>query len=123
MFYDDHSWLAVSYKRANDIRRERDNFDRYVMGAYIYDIIQRCAPIFNPFAKVKCKPYVEKPYELKKVRSDSDGNMSKSKTAMGGGIKFMEAYAARHNAAMVNKAAMGDSNQSQLDNEPKRGDE
>ena len=107
-FYRGHTWLTVSYKRAYRIRREQENFDKWLIGAYIYEAMQRNAPLFNAFSKAKPEPYLERPYDLYSC-GDSEGNIREE--GNGGNkkaIAFMQGYMARHNAAMDAKRAMGE---------------
>lgn len=111
-FYKDHSWLVVSYKRAYLITRKRDNFDSYVMAGYIYDLISRLSPVFNPFDKRKPEPMLEKPFDLFGEEAEKQEKSKISKA-----YAFMETYAARHNVAMVKK------DKEKLNDPKKRGGE
>lgn len=95
LFYEGHTWLTVSYRKAHRIKREQDNFDKYLMGTYVYDIVCRCAPIFNAFAKGKVQPWLEHPYAIYEDEKEAVKKAAQSK-----GKAFMESYMARHNIAM-----------------------
>ena len=96
-FYEGHSWLVVSYKRAYRIKRQRDNFDSYIMAGYVYDLLSRLAPMFNPFTKEKCEPMREKPFDLFSGLSEE----AKKPRPQDKARTFMEVFAARHNVAMA----------------------
>lgn len=96
-FYEGHTWLTVSYRAADLIRRKRANFDAYLMGCYVYDAIGRLAPIFNPFAKAKPEPVMEEPFDLFGERK-REAPKSRARTAF-------EAFAIAHNKAMERKQA------------------
>lgn len=104
-FYGGHSWLAVSYKRADALARRRSNFDSYLMSAYVYDTLLRLAPMFNPFDKRKVEGMMEEPFDLFGERAEKDRGASKK--TLKARDAFMR-FAAQHNAALESRKAEGE---------------
>lgn len=71
-FYRDDVALAVAYRKADEIRRRRDNERLWLQGAYIYEALLDASPIFNPYAKrgTKPLPYREEPYPLSQAEAE-----------------------------------------------------
>ena len=71
-FYRDDVCLVVSYRKADEIKRRRDNERLWLQGAYIYEALLDASPIFNPYAKrgTKPLPYREEPYPLSKAEAE-----------------------------------------------------
>ena len=78
MAYNDYwygdSTLVLDYVEAYKLKMEREqhqaNYNNWLMGAYIYRVVNDLAPIFNPFVKGKVKPYVNKPFPLTKEEQE-----------------------------------------------------
>ncbi len=59
--------LCRAYRKADRIRQERMNYEKWLQGAYIYDAICQASPLLNAFSKRgKPFPYAKKPYEFDK---------------------------------------------------------
>ena len=58
--------LLRAYRKADVIRRERENEMLWLQGMYIYEAIGDLAPILHAFAKkgTEAKPYTERPYPI-----------------------------------------------------------
>lgn len=56
--------LAVYYRKAEEIRQEKLNWQLHLQGMYFYEAICDASPIFNPYAKKGTRPipYPSKPY-------------------------------------------------------------
>lgn len=58
-YWDRDSTLVKSYRKAEELRKERVNQEMWLQGMYIYDAISRLSPILRAFAKkgTKAQPY------------------------------------------------------------------
>ena len=65
-FWDGAPELAAYFRRADEIRRDRKNFDSWLAGMYIYDAILDASPILRAFAKngTRPLPYPDRPYPI-----------------------------------------------------------
>lgn len=59
-----------AYLQKMERERYQANYNNWLMGAYIYNIVIDLAPIFNPFAKGKIKPYFERPIPITKEEQE-----------------------------------------------------
>ena len=66
-WYGDPSLLRA-YRKADVIKRERENESLWLQGMYIYEAIGDLAPVLHAFAKkgTEAKPYAERPYPITK---------------------------------------------------------
>ncbi len=55
-YWDRDSTLVKSYRKAEELRKERVNQEMWLQGMYIYDAISRLSPILRAFAKRERKP-------------------------------------------------------------------
>lgn len=93
-FWDDDPWLAVSYKKAHRLRRERSNFDAHLQGAYVYEAFS--AALACAFGDKKAK-YPERPYDLFSKREEHKEPTDDRQSAA---ISFMQSFMASHNKKM-----------------------
>lgn len=105
-FYDGPCRLAVAFKKAHRIRRERANFDAWLQGAYVYSAIADLAPILNGMVKnPKPKDWMDKPFELHTTseRGDQSANIQggEERGAVNAGVAWMQSFAAAHNARLA----------------------
>lgn len=64
-FWDGDVWMAKAYRQAYELRKERENFNAWLQGLYIYEAICDASPILRAFSKArKPNPYPSKPYDL-----------------------------------------------------------
>ena len=64
-FYREDHTLVIAYRKAYEKRREKENQDFWLVGAYVYQAICRAAPLLIPFNKhPKPEPYLDKPFPL-----------------------------------------------------------
>ena len=57
--------LVKSYRKADEIKKKRDNEKLWLQGMYIYEVLCDVSPIFNPFNRhPKPLPYATEPYVL-----------------------------------------------------------
>lgn len=70
MTYDEFWYGDVSmvraYRKADELRRRRQNEMSWLQGMYIYEALCDVAPIFHAFAKkgTKPNPYAKEPYAI-----------------------------------------------------------
>lgn len=67
--------LLKAYRKADEIRRERDNEMLWLQGMYIYEAIGDLAPVLHAFAKkgAEAKPYSDRPYPItKRLRAEAE---------------------------------------------------
>ena len=85
--------LVRDYRKADEIRRERENRSLWLQGAYIYDLLTRLAPALNPMTKkgVRPKPYVEEPYPVTR-QAVENREEQKEKATHDKGMVFMERF-------------------------------
>lgn len=100
MSYEDY-WerdctLVIAYKKAFDMKKERDNEMMWLQGLYIYDSLLRIAPMLQAFGKGKVQPYVEKPYDLSK-KAIENTKKQKEEEQFKKGKRFMEQFSILHN--------------------------
>ena len=50
-YWDGDAWLFAAYREAKRRSDENRDWSQWAMGMYVYDAIQRNAPLFNPFSK------------------------------------------------------------------------
>ncbi len=107
-YWEQDSWLVKAYRKAQDIRREEQNWNAWLQGLYVYEAIADIAPILHAFAKkgTRARKYSEKPYELgkpegkkKKRQASVDPQKAKSDRIQAQMIAFMQA----HNKEMARK--------------------
>lgn len=67
-FYNKDHTLAIAYRKAFEKKREKENQDMWLLGAYVYQAIARVSPLFNPFSKhPKPDDYMDKPFPIYKT--------------------------------------------------------
>ena len=85
--------LVLYYKRAEEIRQERLNWQLHLQGMYFYEAMCCASPIFNPYAKKGTKPI---PYRTTPYGVEADEHIDKTaqtKKAM----DVFSAWASRYN--------------------------
>lgn len=62
------------YRKAEQIRVERENTMLWLQGIYIYEALCDVSPVLHAFAKKNAKPipYPTKPYDIQAVKSESE---------------------------------------------------
>lgn len=65
-YWDEDSTLTIYYRKAEEIRKERSNYELWLQGMYMYDALARVSPLFRSFGKqgTKAMSYVDKPYPI-----------------------------------------------------------
>ena len=86
-FYNKDHELVIAYRKAEKIKREKENADMWLQGLYVYQAVSRVAPLLIPFNKhPKAEPYLDKPIPL----SEKDKDESKQ-AVVDKGIAYMKA--------------------------------
>ena len=80
--------LAVYYRKAEEHRQEKLNWQLHLQGMYIYEALCDASPIFNPFAKKGTKPV---PYRLVPYGVEEPKVINKTEQTR----KAMEVFSAR----------------------------
>ena len=98
-YWDGDPMLAKYYRKADAIRLERMNQEKWLQGMYIYEAICDASPILQAFAKkgTKPHPYADKPYALTENQRKQNEE-SKEKAIANKGKKFMEAFMKLNNS-------------------------
>lgn len=65
-FWNQDVALVRAYRKADELRRRRQNEALWLQGMYIYEALCDAAPIFHAFAKkgTKPNPYAKEPYAI-----------------------------------------------------------
>lgn len=65
-FWNQDVTLVRVYRKADELRRRRQNETLWLQGMYIYEALCDAAPIFHAFAKkgTKPHPYAKEPYAI-----------------------------------------------------------
>lgn len=65
-FWNQDVALVRVYRKADELRRRRQNETLWLQGMYIYEALCDAAPIFHAFAKkgTKPHPYAKEPYAI-----------------------------------------------------------
>lgn len=97
--------LAKYYRKADEIKLERLNQEKWLQGMYIYEAICDASPILHSFAKkgTKPHPYTDKPYSLTD-RERKQEKVSKEKETFDKGKRLMEAFMKLNNKKFEEKA-------------------
>lgn len=62
-FWDGDCTLTKAYRKADTLRKKRDNYNAWLQGMYYYEALCDASPAINAFAKDGTPfPYVDRPY-------------------------------------------------------------
>lgn len=91
-YWDGDAKLVESFRKADEIRREKRNTELWLQGLYIYEALCDVSPVLQAFAKKGTKPreYISKPYPITE-RALKKSKADKSKAAVHKGKAYMEA--------------------------------
>lgn len=97
-YWDRDCCLVKSYRKAEELRRERVNQELWLQGMYFYDALARISPILHAFAKkgTKAQPYVEEAYPIGKKKME-DAQLKKERAKSQKGVRYMQAYMVANN--------------------------
>lgn len=65
-YWDGEPSLVVAYRKAEDIRAHRKNWELYMNGRYVYDAVMRLIPSLNMWKPKEPIEYMSEPYPLTK---------------------------------------------------------
>ena len=86
-FYREDHTLAISYRRAYEKKRKKENEDMWLQGCYVYEAIARLSPLLIPFnSHPKAEPYLKEPFPMFEKDGDED---AKSKAVSDKGQAYM----------------------------------
>lgn len=87
-FYNQDHELVIAYRKASEMKREKENADMWLQGLYVYQAVARVAPLLIPFAKhPKAEPYLDKPIPLTKEKAEKESKQAVEDK----GIAYMKA--------------------------------
>lgn len=103
-YWDRDCNLVKAYRKADEMRQERENRSAWLQGMYIYDAISRLSPILRAFSKkgTKPKPYPEEPYALSK-KQQKELAEKKEKNTAAKGMRYLESFAKQFNKSFLER--------------------
>lgn len=64
-YWEMDSHLVISYRKADDLKRKRENERLWLQGMYFYDALCRVSPLLHAFnERPEAIPYPDRPYPL-----------------------------------------------------------
>ena len=107
-FWDDDVDIVKFYRKAYKIKRDKANFNAFLIGNYVYDALCDVAPaLISPFMKhPKIEPYHKNPYILDDGHKH-EAEASKEQLTYETGLAQMRAYAAAYNKKKKGEAENG----------------
>lgn len=103
-YFDRDSTLVIYYRKADEIRKQKQNTMAWLQGMYIYDTILRLAPAIRPFGKkgTKAQPYVEEPYPITEKEIEKKQE-KKEKANANKGLLYMQSLMSSTNKKFEKK--------------------
>lgn len=98
LYWEGDPQLAVAYRKADKLKRQRTNEDQWWQGLYFYNALCCVAPIFRDFAKkgTKAYPYPEAPHAIdRKQREIAEEN--KERRNANAAKQYMECFMVKFN--------------------------
>ena len=97
-FWEGDPSLTKYYRKADEMRTEKMNMEKWLQGMYIYEALCDVSPVLNAFAKkgTKPHPYVDKPYPITN-KQRAENAKATEKAVFNKGKKFMEGFMAQNN--------------------------
>lgn len=84
-YWDGDNCKTKYYRKMDELRKERRNYDLWLQGAYFYEALLDASPAFNPMsAKKKPFPYRETPIPITKHESEKVEERTKEKQMQSG---------------------------------------
>lgn len=93
-FWDGDPELVRAYRKAEDIRTHRRNWEMWLNGRYIYDSVMRLIPSLNMWKPKEPIAYMDEPYPLNKKEYE-DRQMREHKRKQEEMRAKLQAYALR----------------------------
>lgn len=108
-YWEGDNTLVIYYRKADEIKQDRQNQQAWLQGLYVYDAISRLSPILKAFPKkgTKAEPYVEEPYPLGKNKEE-EAQRKKEEQATKKGIRYMEMIMAQNNKRFEEREEVSD---------------
>lgn len=97
-YWDGDPQLVKAYRKADEIRRQRNNEELWLQGMYFYNALCCASPIFRDLAKkgTKPHPYPDEPYAISK-KQKANSEEIKAKRNAEAGKRYMEGFMAKFN--------------------------
>ena len=107
-YWNDDVDLVKHYRKADLIRTERMNYEKWLQGMYIYEAICDASPILQAFAKRGTKPipYPDKPYSITETEHKR-AEESHDKKVFDKGKAMMEIFMEATNKKFKDKENIG----------------
>ena len=104
-YWNGDPMLVKYYRKADEIRLERENQRLWLQGMYFYEAVCDASPVLHAFARkgTKPHPYSEKPYAITDKQRERD-SVEKEKAVASKGKKFMEAFMKANNSKYAGNA-------------------
>lgn len=106
-YWHEDCTLVKAYRKADEMRQDRINFQSWLHGLYVYDALACISPILQANARpgTKAKPYPSQPYPLKEEKREVN-----DEKRIAPGREYMELFAERFNQQFAEKARKGSEN-------------
>lgn len=79
-YWDDDCTMAKYVRKGYEIKREKETFDMWLQGKYVYDAICCCSPILRAFSKAtEPIPYLDKPYPLSEAQAKRNAELEEKR--------------------------------------------
>lgn len=100
-YWEQDCTMVKAYRKAFQIRQERENYMAWLHGMYIYEALCDVSPVMHAFAKsgTRPRPYAEKPYETEAKKPKEDTNAEKMRKTQ----NYMTELMARFNRGFMEK--------------------
>lgn len=69
-YWDEDCTLATAYRKAQEMRDDRENQQLWLLGHYVYDALLCVAPLYRTFKPQRPRDYVESPYSITKKQAE-----------------------------------------------------
>ena len=90
-YYKQDCELVIAYRKAEKMKREKENADMWLQGLYVYQAVSRVAPLLIPFNKnPKAEPYLKEPIPMFEEEQHTE-QAKKSAVENDKGIAYMNA--------------------------------
>ena len=103
-YWDGDPQLAKYYRKADELKRQRENQKLWLQGMYIYEALCDVAPILRAFAPkgTKPTPYTDHPYSIT-TKERADEKKLQEKRERDKARRYMEAQMAKLNKRFESK--------------------